>query len=37
MSKENKTLLKASAIALVLAVAVAWASKNVDAVEDLIG
>jgi hypothetical protein len=37
MSKENMTLLKASGIALVLALAVVWASNNVDAVEDLIG
>ena len=37
MSKENKTLLKASAIALVLAALVVYASNNVDAVEDIIG
>jgi hypothetical protein len=37
MSKDNKTLLKASAIALVLAALVVYASNNVEAIEDLIG
>lgn len=37
MSKETKTLLKASGIAVVIALAVVWASNNVDAVDDLIG
>jgi len=37
MSKDNKMLLKASGVALVLAAIVVWASNNVDAVEDVIG
>lgn len=37
MSKDNKMLLKASGVALILATIVVWASNNVDAVEDVIG
>lgn len=37
MSKDNKTLLKATGIATVIAMLVVWASNNVDVVEDTIG
>ncbi len=37
MSEENLALLKASGVALIIAMAVVWASNNVDVVEDLIG
>lgn len=37
MSKETKTLLKASGIAFVIAIAVVYASNNIDQVEDVIG
>ena len=37
MTKDNKMLLKCAGIATVIAMAVVWASNNVDAVEDVIG
>ena len=37
MSKETKTLLKATGIATLVAALVVWASNNIDPVQDVIG